>query len=98
MTGFGEVLLFSQVSEVEVELAREEVLGAGKSYMVATMVAMLVAVVAMLGLVPILGPETQTSGTAPALETLEYNPALTKFFQNHRITTNWYSTLYVDGT
>ena len=56
-------------------MAREGVLGAGRSSMVATLVATLVVLVAMLGLVPILAPETQTSGTVPALETLEYSPA-----------------------
>ena len=69
------VIPSSRVSEVE--LAREGVLGAGRLCMVATMVATMVAVVAMamLGLVPILALETQTSGTVPALETLEYSPA-----------------------
>ena len=57
------------------ELAREGVLGAGRSSMVATLVATLVVLVAMLGLVPIPAPETQTSDTAPALETLECSPA-----------------------
>ena len=56
-------------------MAREGVLGAGRSSMVATLVATLVVLVAMLGLVPILAPETQTSGTVPALETLECSPA-----------------------
>ena len=55
------------------ELAREGVLGAGRSSMVAT----LVVLVAMLVVVPILAPETQTSGTVPALETLECSPAST---------------------
>ena len=76
---FGGLLLpFSQVSEAEVELAREVVLGAGRLYMVALLVAMLVAkMVAMLVamLVPILALETQTSDIAPAQETLEYSPA-----------------------
>ena len=57
------------------ELAREGVLGAGRSSMVATLVATLVVLVAMLGLVPILAQEIQTSGTVPALETLECSPA-----------------------
>ena len=45
--------------------------------MLAMMVAMMVAVVAMAieGLAPILAPETQTSGTGPALEMLERSPA-----------------------
>ena len=76
---FGEVIPSSRVSEVE--LAREGVLGAGRSSMVAmlvaTLVATLVVLVAMLGLVPILAPETQTSDTVPALETLECSPAST---------------------
>ena len=59
------------------ELAREGVLGAGRSSMVATLVATLVVLVAILGLVPILAPEIQTSGTVPALETLECSPAST---------------------
>ena len=59
------------------ELAREGVLGAGRSSMVATSVATLVVLVAILGLVPILAPEIQTSGTVPALETLECSPAST---------------------
>ena len=66
---FGEVIPSSRVSEVE--LAREGVLGAGRSSMVAT----LVVLVAILGLVPILAPEIQTSGTVPALETHECSPA-----------------------
>ena len=70
---FGEVIPSSRVSEVE--LAREGVLGAGRSSMVATSVATLVVLVAMLGLAPILAPETQTSDTAPALETHGYSPA-----------------------
>ena len=41
--------------------------------MVATMVATMVVV--MVGLVPVLAPETQTSDTAPALETHGYSPA-----------------------
>ena len=59
------------------ELAREGVLGAGRSSMVATLVVLvvLVVLVAMLVVVPILAPETQTSGTVPALETLECSPA-----------------------
>ena len=57
------------------ELAREGVLGAGRSSMVATLVATLVVLVAILGLVPILAPEIQTSGTVPALETHECSPA-----------------------
>ena len=72
---FGEVIPSSRVSEVE--LAREGVLGAGRSSMVATLVATLVVLVAILGLVPILAPEIQTSGTVPALETLECSPAST---------------------
>ena len=45
--------------------------------MVAMMAATMVAVVAMAieGLAPILAPETQTSGTTPALEMLERSPA-----------------------
>ena len=68
----------SPVSEVELlELAREGALAAGRLCMVATMVATMVAVVAMaiVGLAPILALETQTSGTVPALEMLEYSPA-----------------------
>ena len=61
------------------ELAREGVLGAGRSSMVATLVAKLVAtlgvLLAILGLVPILAPEIQTSDTVPALETHECSPA-----------------------
>ena len=73
----------------QLELVREGVLAAGRLCMlammlatmvamtVAMMVAMVVAVVAMAieGLAPILAPETQTSGTGPALEMLERSPA-----------------------
>ena len=73
----------------QLELVREGVLAAGRlcmlatmlatlvAMMVATMVAMMVAVVAMAieGLAPILAPETQTSGTGPALEMLGRSPA-----------------------
>ena len=53
-------------------MAREVVLGAGRLCTAAKMVAVVVAVV------PILAPETQTSDTAPTLETLEYSPARIK--------------------
>ena len=69
----------------QLELVREGVLAAGRlcmlammlATMVATMLATMVAVVAMAieGLAPILAPETQTSGTGPALEMLERSPA-----------------------
>ena len=68
------VLPSSQVSEAEVELVREVVLGAGRLCMVAKMVVMLVAMLVAM-LVPILAPETQTSDIAPAQEMLEYSPA-----------------------
>ena len=76
VTGFGEVIPFSRVSEVEQGMAREVVLVIERLCMVAMMVATMVAVVmVMVGLAPILVLETQTSDTVPALETLGYSPA-----------------------
>ena len=76
VTGFGELIPSSRVSEVEQGMAREVALVIERLCMVAMMVATMVAVVmVMVGLAPILVLETQTSDTVPALETLGYSPA-----------------------
>ena len=80
VTGFGELIPSSRVSEVEQGMAREVALVIEMlcmvAMMVATMVVTMVAVVmVMVGLAPILVLVTQTSDTVPALETLEYSPA-----------------------
>ena len=74
VTGFGELIPSSRVSEVEQGMAREVSLVIERLCTVAMMVVTMVAVV-MVGLAPILVRETQTIDTVPALETPEYSPA-----------------------